>query len=77
MLVAIVVTGDHYYFDALVAVGVVCVALIAYNLWGDLIVKFRNNSPTIGRPRLQALSPTLSITTWQKVVAMLRLPLLM
>jgi hypothetical protein len=36
---------NHYYFDALVAVGVVCVALIAYNLWGHLIVKFRNNSP--------------------------------
>ena len=45
MLAAIVVTGNHYYFDALVAVGVVCVALIAYNLWGRLIVKFRNNAP--------------------------------
>ena len=63
MLAAIVVTGNHHYFDALGAMGVVCVPLIAYNLWDTSSLSSETMRPTIGRPRLQALSPTLSITT--------------
>ncbi|MDP6454756.1 MAG: phosphatase PAP2 family protein [SAR202 cluster bacterium] len=45
MLVTIVVTGNHYYFDALGAVGVVFLAFITYNLWGHLVFKYNNRAP--------------------------------
>ena len=77
MVVAIVVTGDHYYFDALVAVGVVCVALIAYNLWGDLIVKFRNNSPNHRQAAVTGAFAHSIDNDMAKSWGYVRLPLLM
>ena len=48
MFTAIVVTGNHYYIDALGAVGAVCLAFITYNLWGHFFGRVRNYAYNIG-----------------------------
>ena len=76
MLAAIVVTSNRYYFEALVAAEVVCVALIAYNLWGRFIVKFRNNAHNHRQATVTGAFVHSIDNDMAKNGAMFRLPLL-